>query len=150
MFEFTFACAALAGLGIDYFSRNDWKQSLRTFVASASVMTTVVLFTSVAYLFGARYFTFDSPLPAQSDSLTNPEIIIPLVFFASSLIALWNYARRRTMLSGALLVLVEAPGQFVQPAEGGLDSCAGRQGDPVEYCISSALATTRCTLSAYS
>ena len=106
MFEFTFACAALAGLGIDYFSRNDWKQSLRTFVASASVMTTVVLFTSVAYLFGARYFTSDSPLPAQSDSLTNPEIIIPLVFFASSLIALWNYARRRTILSGALLVLV--------------------------------------------
>jgi hypothetical protein len=106
MFEFTFACAVLAGLGVNYLSQSDRKQTNRAFVMGTVVMTIVVSITLAAYIFNDLYFVPGAPRSAQSDSPTNPEALVPLFFFSLSIVVLWNYMRHRTLRSGALLVLV--------------------------------------------
>ena len=106
MFEFTFACAVLAGVGANYISQTEWKRLSRTLRAGATMLAAVVLFTLFIYIFGSQRLLPDAPRPASSDSATNLEILVPLFFFIASVAALWYYASRRTKLSGALLIFV--------------------------------------------
>ncbi len=106
MVEFTFALAVLAGMGVNYLGQSDLKQASRAFRAGVAAMIIFVVITSSIYIFGLRYFETATPRPAQGYSITNPEILVPLIFFSLSVVVLWNYARRRTLSSAALLVSV--------------------------------------------
>lgn len=106
MFEFTFACAVLAGLGVNYISQSDRKQSSRTLRISTGILATVALFTPLIYIFGSQYLLPNASRPALSDSATNLEVLVPLFFFVISVAAMWYFASRRTRFSGALLIFV--------------------------------------------
>lgn len=104
MFEFTFACAVLAGLGVSYISQTDWKQAGRALRASATVLAIVILFASLLYVFGGQLLLPNASRPASSDSAANPEVLAPIFFFIVSVTSLWYYASRRTKLSSAALI----------------------------------------------
>jgi len=106
MFEFTFACAVLAGLGVSYISQGDGKQSSRTLRIGVAALAIVVLFTLLLYIFGGQHLPPNAPRPALSNSATNLEVLVPLFFFVISVAALWRYASRRTKFSGASLIFV--------------------------------------------
>jgi Bacterial membrane protein YfhO len=106
MVEFTFACAVLAGMGVNYLGQGDLKETRRAFRVGLATMVIAVVITASAYIFGLRFFETAIPRPAQGYSITNPEILVPLLFFSISAVVLWNYARRRTLRSAALLVAV--------------------------------------------
>lgn len=106
MFEFTFACAALAGLGANHISQADWKQSSRTLRIGVTVLAAVVLFTLLLYVFGGQLLLPNASRPALSNSAANPEVLVPLFSFVIGVTALWYYSSRRTKLSGALLIFV--------------------------------------------
>jgi hypothetical protein len=88
-FEFTFAMAMLAGFGMNYLLRLPKHLARRAFVRSAVVMTTIIIAVLVLYRFFAEALASVNPLPAQANSLTNPEFLVPIGFFALSLLALW-------------------------------------------------------------
>src|SRR5215831_732101 len=106
MFEFTFACAVLAGLGVNCVSQCDRKQLSRLLRISAAIMAIVVLFGLLLYIFGSRYLPPDASRPALSNSARNAEVLVPIFFFVVSVAALWYYASRQTKYSGALLIFV--------------------------------------------
>ncbi|MGH9833437.1 MAG: YfhO family protein, partial [Blastocatellia bacterium] len=88
-FEFTFAMAMLAGLGMNYLLRLPKNLARRAFVRSAVVMTAIVIAVSVLYRFFAEALSSVNPLPVQANSLTNPEFLVPIGLFAVSLLTLW-------------------------------------------------------------
>ena len=87
-FEFTFAMAMLAGLGMNRLLRLPKALAGRSFIRSAVAMTLVVTVVSVLYRFFAKSLAGANPLPARANSLTNPEFLVPLACFALSLLAL--------------------------------------------------------------
>jgi hypothetical protein len=104
MLEFTLAGAVLTGLGINYLALADRKQAIRAFACSAVAMTLIVITILIAYFVGGGYLEATPPRPALGDSASNPELYLPLIFFVISLVVLWNFARRRTIRAGALLL----------------------------------------------
>ncbi|MCI0389325.1 MAG: YfhO family protein [Acidobacteria bacterium] len=106
MFEFTFACAVLAGLGVNCISQCDRKQASRMLRISAAIMAIVVLFALLLYIFGSQYLLPNAARPALSNSSRNPEVLVPIFLFVVSVVALWHYAARRTKFSSALLIFV--------------------------------------------
>ncbi|MEP7343586.1 MAG: YfhO family protein [Acidobacteriota bacterium] len=119
-FEFTFAMAMLAGLGMTYLST--FKQELARRALFFGTMALTVIVTVVAALyrfFGDRLATV-TPRPPDAALLSNPEFLVPVVFFLLSVIALWFYAiaaspRRRvaaSLLFVALLLDLASYGHF--------------------------------------
>jgi hypothetical protein len=106
MFEFTFACAVLAGLGVSYVGQCDRRQWNSTLSIGTACLATVVLATLLAYVFGGRHLWANASRPISSDSAANLEALVPLFFFLISVAVLWYYACYRTKLSGALLIFV--------------------------------------------
>ncbi|MGH9936076.1 MAG: hypothetical protein ACREAM_07510, partial [Blastocatellia bacterium] len=93
-FEFTFAMAMLAGLGMNRLLRLPKALIARAFIQSAVAMTLVVIVVGVLYRFFAKSLAGAGPIPAQANSPTNPEFLVPLACFALSLLALWRFAIR--------------------------------------------------------
>jgi len=87
-FEFTFAMAMLAGLGMNRLLRLPKALARRAFIQSAVAMTLIVTVVSVLYRFFAKSLAGAGPIPAQANSLTNPEFLVPLACFALSVFAL--------------------------------------------------------------
>jgi hypothetical protein len=81
-FEFTFAMAMLAGLGMNQLRRKTLLQA--TMAMSAIVAAVVILYR----FFGERLANAD-PRPATANAFGNPEFLIPLACFVLSLAALW-------------------------------------------------------------
>src|SRR5262245_45917502 len=118
-YEFTFAMAMLAALGMNRVLRLPKALARRAFIQSALVMTMIVLIAVVLYRFFARSLAGVNPLPPQANSPTNPEFLVPLAFFALSLLALWYSAIRNPrvpilnlLLPAVLLVDVASYGHF--------------------------------------
>jgi hypothetical protein len=111
-FEFTFAMAMLAGLGMNCLLRLPKNLARRAFIRSAVVMAVIVIAVSVLYRFFGEALSSVNPLPAQANLLTNPEFFIPIGFFALSLIALWlsqilNLKSQIVHLSFVLILLLD-------------------------------------------
>jgi hypothetical protein len=106
LYEFSFAIAVLAGLGIKYLGEMEPQQVRRALKRSVLTLTILVAGTALSYRFLLPRFGTPAPPPAQAGSLTNPEALIPLCFFVLSVVTLLLYARRQTMITGALLVLL--------------------------------------------
>jgi hypothetical protein len=88
-FEFTFAMAMLAGLGMNYLLRLPKNLARRAFVRGAVAMAAIIIAVSILYRFFGEALASVNPLPAQANSLTNPEFLAPIGFFTLSLVALW-------------------------------------------------------------
>jgi hypothetical protein len=106
LYEFTFAVAVLAGLGIKYLGEMEPEQVKRALKRSVLTLTTLVAGTAISYRFLLSRFGTPTPPPAQAGSLTSAEALIPLCFFILSVVALIFYARRQTVFTAALLVLL--------------------------------------------
>jgi hypothetical protein len=91
VFEFDFACGALAGLGVTWVSRNSGEFVRRAVRSGVGVMALIVLVTATAYLLFADYLAIDTPLPAGAKSSSNPEFLIPVAFFVLSGAAVYFY-----------------------------------------------------------
>ncbi len=105
MFEFTLACGALAGYGVSALSRSDAKETKRALRLGVFALAVLVVSTLVAYLFFGEHLAAGKLSPARDRSLFDPEALIPLFFFAVSVAALWNYARRPAPMASGLLLL---------------------------------------------
>ncbi|MCG3143969.1 MAG: hypothetical protein HONDAALG_01351 [Gammaproteobacteria bacterium] len=96
---FSFAIAALAGMGVNHIMEMDRAWARKAVNRSILAMTALVVGTAVAYCFFAARLGSPVPPPAQSGRLTNAEAFVPLSLFALSVVALWFFARRRTLLT---------------------------------------------------
>ena len=105
-FEFTFAAAVLAGLGVTYLARMPRAQVEQALRRSSLALAAIVSLTAVIYrFFGKSLGTAILP-SAQAASLANPEAFVPLSLFVLSVGALWFYGRRQTLVAGAVLMTV--------------------------------------------
>ena len=109
----------LAALGMNRLLGLPKALARRAFIQSALVMTLIVLVVVVLYRFFAKSLAGVNPLPAQANSLTNPEFLVPLGFFILSLSALWYSVVRNPqsaignlILLAVLLVDVASYGHF--------------------------------------
>ncbi|MGH9847062.1 MAG: hypothetical protein ACREEM_50855, partial [Blastocatellia bacterium] len=105
-FEFTFSCAVLAGFGANYLSHADRERKKTPALASAAILTAIVIFTVVAYALFGHILSPNVPRPQQSKSLLNIELLAPLFFFMASVIVLWRFTLHRSKFSSVWLVLI--------------------------------------------
>jgi hypothetical protein len=102
-YEFTFAMAMLAGLGMNAIEK-DGATSQRAFLYSSIAIMIIVAATAVIYRFFAhRLGTLQAP---GATALSDAEIYVPLIFFILSLGALWFYLWRRSELGAAMIIVV--------------------------------------------
>lgn len=90
-YELTFALALLAALGVT--KLGELENTARRQAAQLAILAFGVIVLFVAILF--RFFPTklaSFPLPANANSLANPEALVPLVFFTLSALAVWFYA----------------------------------------------------------
>ena len=90
-YELTFALAMLAALGATKLAESEnvaRRQAARLGIIALGM---IVLFVAVLFRFFPTKLA-SLPLPANANSLVNPEALVPLIFFALSALAVWFYA----------------------------------------------------------
>jgi len=92
MLEFNFACGALAGLGVTWVSRNKGEFVRRAIWAGVGLMALVVVGAVIVYRFFVDRLVMESPVSPGAKSFSNPELVIPIVFFVLSVLAVVLYA----------------------------------------------------------
>jgi hypothetical protein len=95
-FEFTFAMAMLAGLGMTYLTRLKREIAQRALFFGTLALATSLAVVAILYRFFGDKLATVTPRPADAASLSNPEFIVPISFFILSVAALWHYASRVT------------------------------------------------------
>jgi hypothetical protein len=103
LFEFDFAIAALAGLGVSYLSRH--RATRPALLGATTALSALVLFSVLFWRFILQP-PASLPRPAQLGSLGAPEVLAPLCFFLLSVMVVWFYARRAGMIPATCLILV--------------------------------------------
>ncbi|MGE0131038.1 MAG: YfhO family protein [Blastocatellales bacterium] len=117
-FEFTFAMAMLAGLGMSSLMRLSKDLARRAFIQSAIAMTLVVIAVGVLYRLLPKSLAGANSLPAGANSLTNPEFLVPITLFILSGAVLFIQIRnpqsaiRNLLLVAVLLLDVASYGHF--------------------------------------
>jgi hypothetical protein len=118
-FEFTFAMAMLAGLGMNSLLRLPKNLSRRAFIRGGGAMALIVITVSVLYRFFGESLSSVNPRPSQASSLANPEFLIPIACFVLSILALCfvqirnpQSAIRNLLLVAILLLDVATYGHF--------------------------------------
>src|SRR5262245_10433865 len=92
MFEFDFAAGVLAGLGVTWVSRNKGEFVWRAIWIGVGLMALIVGVTAIVYRFFVDYLVMGPPVSAGAKSFSNPEFVIPVVFFVLSVLAVVLYA----------------------------------------------------------
>ncbi len=103
-YEFTFALAVLAGLGVSSLEGVKWERIRPVLWRASLTLALVVATVAGIYRFGGHLLGAASRAAAGANHLTNYEALAPLGFFALGLIVIWLYARRRTTLTGLALL----------------------------------------------
>jgi hypothetical protein len=106
MFEFTFAIAILAGMGMNFLSQAPRKEILPPVRGSIILGTVLVLLTLFTYRSSGQMLSPLTLRPPGSNSLANPEVLVPLGLFAVTAVLLGSYVRRRSKRGAVLLLLV--------------------------------------------
>ncbi len=106
LFEFSFALAALAGIGVNSLAQMEPKRARNSVRRCALALSALVAGTALLYCVSAWRLGTPTPPPAQAASLANAEAFVPLLFWGLSIAALWHYARQRTAWAAAGLVAV--------------------------------------------
>jgi len=104
--QFSFAAAALAGLGVSYLAHMPGELVRRALVRSTGVLTAVMAGAVIIYRFFQQPLEVGIPRPVRANSLANAEVWVPLCCLVLGVIVCWFYARRRGALAGAWLVTV--------------------------------------------
>ncbi|MEO6725004.1 MAG: YfhO family protein [Blastocatellia bacterium] len=101
---FDFAIAVLAGLGATALMEADRMRVKQALIKAVSLLALIVGLSATAYCFLGRWLMTDAP-PQQSRAGTwsNPELYIPLIFFALSVGAAVVFARRGNAATGAAI-----------------------------------------------
>jgi hypothetical protein len=106
LYEFTFALAVLAGLGLNgllqhqqYVRLSVWR---RSWVILGSALVTAVI---VCIGLGSS-LARNGKLPEQARSVATPELLVPVGFFLLSGLALWRYARQPNWPAKAFLLTI--------------------------------------------
>lgn len=99
LYEFSFALAALAGIGANSLARLEPQQAKRTARRAALLLTALVAGTTLMYCFSLNRLGTLTPPPVNAGSLANAEAYLPLIFFVLSLAALWFYVWVRSASS---------------------------------------------------
>jgi hypothetical protein len=104
LYEFTFAMAMLAGLGLDRIVQMESAGVWRALGRSTAVVALLVIITALGY----RFFSsaLPTPRPTSAGSLTDPEALIPLLLFPLCVAVLWIYARRQSALASVALIIM--------------------------------------------
>ena len=105
-YEFTFALAALAGLGANSLEGLKWSVSRPLLLRASLIMSAVVIGITTIYHFGEKWLGAESTASPGADSLTNFEALAPLSMFVLSLIVLWIYAKHQSAIAGVALLAV--------------------------------------------
>ena len=105
LFEFTFAAAMLAGLGVNYLQQRDWTVVRTTLCFSTSVWALLVIASLIVYRFFAHHFVTTIERPVHANWLSNPDVLFPTICFGLGAVLIWLFAWHRTTLTGALLVV---------------------------------------------
>jgi Dolichyl-phosphate-mannose-protein mannosyltransferase/Bacterial membrane protein YfhO len=92
MFEFDFAAGVLAGLGVTWVSRNKGEFVWRAIWIGVGLLALIVGVTAIVYRFFVDYLVMGPPVSAGAKSFSNPEFVIPVVFFVLSVLAVVLYA----------------------------------------------------------
>jgi Bacterial membrane protein YfhO/Dolichyl-phosphate-mannose-protein mannosyltransferase len=92
MFEFDFALGVLAGLGVTWVSQNKGEFVWRAIGAGVGLMALIVGVTAIVYRFFVDYLVMEQPVSVGAKSFSNPELVIPVVFFVLSGLAVVLYA----------------------------------------------------------
>jgi Bacterial membrane protein YfhO len=88
-FEFTFAMAMLAGLGMSYLANLKRQFSRRALMSGTIAMSAITALIVILYLFFGENLAATKPRPEQASSLANAEFTIPIAFFILTLTLLW-------------------------------------------------------------
>ena len=97
MLEFSFAMAVLAGLGVDCLAQ-----------AGRATMRQLPIIASGLVLVLTGWATMSYRLlsdKAQTSSISDVEVLVPLIVFIIAVLALWFHAQQRSRLSGVMLVI---------------------------------------------
>ncbi|MDQ3009740.1 MAG: YfhO family protein, partial [Acidobacteriota bacterium] len=105
---FDFAIAVLAGLGATALMKADRNTVKQALIKAASLLALIVGLGVIAYCFPGRWLVMDAPLPPQSRAAawSNPELYIPLIFFALTVGVAVVFARRWNVATGAVLAVI--------------------------------------------
>jgi hypothetical protein len=91
LFEFDFALSTLAALGVTWVAEEPGRKGLRGMIGGIGAMGVLVLATAIAYRYFAESLTTGLPVSKGANSVTNPEFLIPIVFFIVSAAAVCLY-----------------------------------------------------------
>ncbi|MBL8171936.1 MAG: YfhO family protein [Acidobacteria bacterium] len=107
MLEFTLAIGILAGRGLTALYTAERKTALRAVLFSSALIALAMTATAIVYVYYDKALVTEIPLPEVASSLKNPDIYIPIICCAVSLILLWlTFALgKRAVWMPALLVL---------------------------------------------
>ena len=110
LFEFTFAIAVLAGIGVSRLERPnalDRATVLRVTRRSIVTLATIVTVAVIVYRFFQHLLVMpERPLPPGAGSLKNAELLVTLGFFVLSVSMVWLAARRRSAYLGVAMVIL--------------------------------------------
>ncbi len=106
MFEFTFSLGILAGLGASSLARMDKGVSRRALATATAVMALIVIATAVTYRFFGDYLAAATPRPEISGSLLITDSVVPMATFTLTLLVVWVYLRRRSLLGEVMMILI--------------------------------------------
>ncbi|MEP7341505.1 MAG: YfhO family protein [Acidobacteriota bacterium] len=106
LYEASFAAAMLAGYGLQTLGELEAAKLRRILFWASTALTGLVMATLLTYRFFADRLSSLNPPPPSGNSLLNAEALIPILFFALSLAAIWFYGMRRSAPAGVLVILV--------------------------------------------
>lgn len=106
LMEFNLATAVLAGMGLTYLSSVQKILVWRALRRSLTLLTGLIIATIILYLYLADRLSSGIPLPPGAASLSNPELLIPLLFFLLSSAALLAYARWQHNIAAIILLVL--------------------------------------------
>jgi hypothetical protein len=106
LYEYTFAVAMLAGLGVTEITRLEWQVRRRLVAGISVLMGAIVGVLALLYCFFLHRFPAASPRLPEFGRLSNPEAFVPLLCFAASTTCLWLFVRHQTLPTKALLIVI--------------------------------------------
>ncbi len=104
LYEFTFAMAVLAGLGLDRIVQMGPAGVWRALGRGTAVVAVLVIITALGYRFLGSILP--TPRPTSAGSLTDPEALIPLLLFPLCVAVLWIYASRQSAVACVALIVM--------------------------------------------
>lgn len=106
-YEFTFAMAILAGLGLNWLLQTQQQATRLSALRKSLLLVGCAFVSAVIVCLGlGALLAPGGKLPEQVRLITNPELLIPLSFFLLSGITLWRCAVRPSLFAQTLLLVV--------------------------------------------